>query len=95
MSVVVLGGHERMEKLYKKVCKKHGCRAKVFTHMKTNLEKRIGCPDCIILFTDVISHKLTNTAMKISKKKDIPKVRLHNSSLNTLEKALKEIKPEN
>lgn len=88
MSVVIIGGHERMERIYKDTGKKHGCKVKVFTKMKGDLMKRIGTPDYIVMFTDVVSHKLVNTTMKIAKKKNIPKLRLHNSSLQTLENAL-------
>tara|TARA_B100000965_G_C19030408_1_gene515060 strand:+ start:239 stop:526 length:288 start_codon:yes stop_codon:yes gene_type:complete len=88
MSVVIIGGHERMERIYRDTGKKHGCKIKVFTKMKGDLCKRIGNPDYIVMFTDVVSHKLVNTTMKLSKKKNIPNLRLHNSSLQTLENAL-------
>ncbi len=91
MSLVIIGGHERMERIYKETCKKYGCRAKIFTKHIGNLDKRIGNPDCIVMFTDVASHKLVNTTLKISKKKNIPSLRLHNSSIQTLETALTEI----
>ncbi len=91
MSVVIIGGHERMERIYMDTGKKHGCKIKVFTKMKGDLCKRIGNPDYILMFTDVVSHKLVNTTMKISKKRNIPNLRLHNSSLQTLESALAEM----
>jgi len=94
MSVVIIGGHERMERIYRDTGKKHGCKIKVFTKMQGDLHKRIGNPDYIVMFTDVVSHKLINTAMKILKKKNIPSLKLHNSSLQTLEKALVQVKCE-
>ncbi len=45
MSVVIIGGHERMETQYKEICKKYKFRAKVFTKMPVNLKEQIGCPD--------------------------------------------------
>ena len=33
MSVVIIGGHDRMVHQYKKVCKNYNCKAKVFTQM--------------------------------------------------------------
>ena len=30
MSVVIIGGHERMVRQYEEICEKHGCDAKVF-----------------------------------------------------------------
>ena len=91
MSIVIIGGHERMERNYKEVGKKFGCKVKVFTKMKVDLYRRIGNPDYIVMLTDVVSHKLINTSMKISKKKNIPNLRLHNSSMQTIEQAFKQV----
>ena len=33
MSVVIIGGHDRMVRQYKKICKDYQCKAKVFTQM--------------------------------------------------------------
>ena len=32
MSVVIVGGHDRMVRQYKDICKKQNCKSKVFTH---------------------------------------------------------------
>ncbi len=45
MSVVIIGGHDRMVCNYKNICKKHKCKAKVFTQMPGDLKKQIGSPD--------------------------------------------------
>lgn len=37
MSIVIIGGHERMETQYKEICKRYHCKVKVFTKMKTDL----------------------------------------------------------
>lgn len=39
MSIVIIGGHDRMVCQYKKVCQKYQCKAKVFTQMSGNLSK--------------------------------------------------------
>ena len=43
---------------YKKICKEHNCKAKVFTQMPAKLGNQIGSPDLIILFTNTVSHKM-------------------------------------
>ena len=50
MSVVIIGGHDRMVSQYKKICREFKCKAKVFTQMSTNMDKKIGCPDLLVLF---------------------------------------------
>ena len=42
MSVVIIGGHDRMVCQYKKICKEHKCKAKVFTQMPAKLSSQIG-----------------------------------------------------
>ena len=54
MSVVIIGGHDRMVCQYKKICKSHKCKAKVFTQMSADLDKQIGDPDLCILFTNTV-----------------------------------------
>lgn len=51
MSVVIIGGNECMVCQYEKICKQHGCKAKVFVKEKSSFGKKIGNPDLMILFT--------------------------------------------
>ena len=55
MSVVIIGGNECMVCQYEKICKKHGCKAKVFVKEKSGFSKQIGNPDLMILFTNTVS----------------------------------------
>ena len=57
MSVVIVGGHDRMVAQYKKICKSYNCKAKVFTQMAAGMDKQIGQPDLLVLFTNTVSHK--------------------------------------
>ena len=41
MSVVIVGGHDRMVCQYKKICKQYRCKAKVFTQMSAQLNKQM------------------------------------------------------
>lgn len=88
MSVVVVGGHDRMKKIYQDVGTKQGHKVKVFTYCPPRFEKLLGNPDYVVIFTDVISHKLINTALKVCKKKKVNSIRLHNSSLKSFQTAL-------
>ena len=60
MSVVIVGGHDRMVCQYMKICKNYKCKAKVFTRMAGNLKTQIGQPDLIILFTSTVAHKMVH-----------------------------------
>ena len=83
MSVVIIGGHDRMACQYKKICKEHKCKAKVFTQMPAKLSSQLGSPDLIILFTNTVSHKMVKCALdEVGSSTDI--VRCHTSSGNAL-----------
>ncbi len=63
MSMVIIGGHDRMIRQYKQICKEHQCKVKVFTQMSANMREQIGSPDVIVLFTNTVSHKMVRVAV--------------------------------
>ena len=63
MSVVIVGGHDRMVRQYKDICREYGCQAKVFTQMKSGLKGALGNPDLVVFFTSTISHKMLRYAL--------------------------------
>ena len=88
MSVVIVGGHDRMVSTYKKICKQYHCKAKVFTQMAANMSAQIGQPDLLILFTNTVSHKMIQCALSDVSKKDVNIVRCHTSSQAALHEIL-------
>ncbi|HIV34771.1 MAG TPA: DUF2325 domain-containing protein [Candidatus Blautia intestinigallinarum] len=80
MSVVIVGGHDRMVCQYKKICKQYHCKAKVFTQMSAQLSKQIGSPDLFVLFTNTVSHKMIKCALDEARKSNAQVVRCHTSS---------------
>ncbi len=72
MSIVIVGGNERMVCQYQNICKNYGCKAKVFAKEKGAMKKKLGCPDLMILFTNTVSHKMVNSALQEAKKNNIP-----------------------
>lgn len=90
MSVVIIGGNERMVCQYEDICKNNGCNAKIFVKEKGALKKKLGCPDLMILFTNTVSHKMVNSAVGEAKKNNIPIARIRSSSATALQSALQE-----
>jgi hypothetical protein len=88
MSVVIVGGNERMSCQYTEICKNYGCTAKVFTKENGSLKKKLGNPDLLILFTNTVSHKMTISACQEAKKNRIPVARVHTSSASALHSVL-------
>ena len=91
MSVVIVGGHDRMVRQYKEICENHKYKAKVFTQMKTKLGNQIGSPDLIILFTNTVSHKMVRCAVAEAERCNADVVRSHTSSGSALTEILEKV----
>lgn len=91
MSVVIIGGHDRMVCQYKKICKEHKCKVKIFTQMAGNFKNQIGSPDLIILFTNTVSHKMVKSAVVEAERSNANVVRCHSSSGNALNEILEAV----
>ncbi|MBQ8514434.1 MAG: DUF2325 domain-containing protein [Ruminococcus sp.] len=90
MSVVIIGGNERMSGKYEEICREHGCSAKVLAKTTGPIEKKIGSPDLMILFTSTVSHKMVQGAMKAAKRNNVPVARVTSSSVSALQAFLRE-----
>lgn len=90
MSIVIVGGNERMAGQYESICSEYGCKAKVFTKEKGALKKKIGNPDLLVLFTSTVSHKMVISASKEAKKNKIPVAHINSSSASALHSLLAE-----
>lgn len=88
MSIVIVGGHDRMVCTYKEICKQHKCKAKVFTQMPANFKTMVGKPDILILFTNTVSHKMVVSALQAVEKKRTIIERSHSSSACALKDIL-------
>lgn len=90
MSVVIIGGNERMKQRYEQLCFDYGCSVKVYTKEKGTIKKKIGTPDLLICFTGTVSHKMVKAAKALSKKEGFPIAHCHSSSVSALDQLLKE-----
>ncbi len=88
MSVVIIGGNERMEYKYREICKRYNCKSKIYTKMASGLKEQIGRPDMIILFTSTVSHKMVRCAISEAEKNNVLVERCHSSSSSALKKIL-------
>ena len=66
MSVVIVGGNERIERQYKDLCQQYRCNAKVYTK-ESGMSGKVGEPDLLVLFTGTMSHKMLQGALSAVK----------------------------
>ncbi len=88
MSIVIVGGHDRMVCQYKKICKSYNCKAKIFTQMSANLKDQIGSPDLVVVFTSTVSHKMVRCVLTEAERCNADIVRCHTSSGSALNEIL-------
>ena len=88
MSVVIVGGNERMAAQYQEICECYGCKAKVFCKGNGSLKRKMGVPDLLILFTNTVSHKMVISAVDQAKRCRIPVARTHSASGAALHRLL-------
>ncbi len=89
MSVVIVGGNERMARRYKELCEEYNCSAKVIIQMNGAL-RNLGNPDLLVLFTNTVSHKMVNCALSGIKGQNVDVARCHSSSMSALRSILNE-----
>ena len=89
MSVVILGGNERMVREYKELCREYQCKAKVYPKM-SNAMKDLGSPDLLVMFTGTMSHKMLRCALNETRGTATRVVRSHTGSMAALRGILEE-----
>lgn len=88
MSVVIVGGNERMVRKYINLCSDYNCSAKVFCKMRDGLKNKLGSPELMILLTNTTSHKMVKCALSEVKGRNTKIERCHSSSLSALRSIL-------
>ena len=88
MSVVIIGGNERMERRYKDLCEQYKCKAKVYTKKLGDM-KRIGSPDLLgAVHQHYVSQAILSTILSETKGQDIKVARCQSSSMSALRNVL-------
>lgn len=90
MSIVIVGGHDRMHCRYKEICEKYECKCKVFTQFPANFKNQIGSPDMVVVFTGTVAHKMVGVASEQAQKKGAVLKHCHCSSGSALQEAINE-----
>ncbi len=83
MSIVIVGGNERMERQYRELCEAYRCEAKVYTK-ESGMSGKVGSPDLLVLFTGTMSHKMLQGTLRAIRGKETVIARSHSSSMAAL-----------
>lgn len=88
MSIVLVGGMDRLGDKYLKEARELGMDLKIFSQGKQNMEKRIKHADALVIFTNMISHQARHDAYGAAKKQGIPVVMHHACGVCTFRECL-------
>jgi hypothetical protein len=80
---------DRLKRDYENAANHCGVAIRIFTGKESCLADQMGCPDKVILFTDMISHKARTKILQRSKALGIPVIFLHSSGVSSLSRCLR------
>jgi hypothetical protein len=88
MSVVLVGGMDRLERHYIIEAEKLGINLRVHTNKSSHLPSRVTSADAVIVFTNKVSHRLKREVMKKARSKQVPVYLQHSCGVCTLRDCL-------
>jgi hypothetical protein len=89
MSVVLIGGMDRLHREYIEAAKSLGVTLKVFAGQERSIKKQLGGADILILCTGKVSHSARREAVSHASAKKIPVVMLRSSGVSSLRGCIK------
>ncbi|MBC8282898.1 MAG: DUF2325 domain-containing protein [Nitrospinae bacterium] len=88
MSVVIVGGLDRLKRSYEKECRGRGFDVRVFSQRVPNMARRMEGVNRIVIFTGTVAHPMVTEAVRVGKTQNIPVERCHSSSISALKRCL-------
>lgn len=88
MSIVVIGGIDRLKRHYERTLKEKGYATKIFLQNLHDLQSRLGCTNGIIVFTNQVSHNAMWCVTRHAKIFNIPIARSRTSSISGLKRCI-------
>jgi len=89
MSVVLIGGMDRLEPQYLQEAERAGVQLRVFTTARNNIAAKLKHADAVVIFTNKVSHRARHEALAAARANDIPVFMHHACGVCTLRECLK------
>ncbi|MDD2501541.1 MAG: DUF2325 domain-containing protein [Geobacter sp.] len=88
MSIVLVGGMDRLGEKYLHEAKKLGMDLRIFSQAEQNMGSKIKYADAVVIFTNKVSHHARNEAKSAAKKHGVPIFMHHACGVCTLRECL-------
>lgn len=92
MSILLIGGMDRLKRHYQKIADDMGFRIKVFTKPTKDITRKVGKIDVVIIMTDKVAHSIKNEISNFARIKGIPCLLNHGCGVCSLRRCLEFIK---
>lgn len=89
MSIVLVGGIDRLSAQYQKEARLQGMDLQIFSQAKQGMNFKIKNADAVVIFTNKISHHARNQAFAAAKENGVPVYMHHACGVCTLRECLK------
>lgn len=88
MCVAVIGGMDRLERHYREEAGRAGVELKIFTRSENGIGSKLRNVDAMVIFTNKVSHRVKNEAMREAKAQGIRVLLQHSCGLCTLRECI-------
>lgn len=88
MSIILVGGMDRLGDNYQKEAQSQGMELRIFSQAAQNMASKIKNADAVVIFTNKVSHRARNQAVSAAKKQGIPVYMHHACGVCTLRECL-------
>ena len=88
MSIILVGGMDRLGEKYQEVAKDLGMDLHIFSQAKHNMGSKIKHADAVVIFTNKVSHQARRGAFNAAKKQGIPVFMHHACGVCSLRECL-------
>lgn len=88
MCIALIGGMDRLERDYINEAEKFGIKLKVYTKAQKGMSSKIKDVDCLIIFTNKVSHRAKLEAINVAKSMKIPVFMFHSCGICTFRNCL-------
>lgn len=88
MCIALIGGMDRLEKHYQGEAGRAGVELQIFTRSENNIAAKLKKADAVVIFTNMVSHRVKKEAMNAARLNNIPVFMHHSCGVCTLRECL-------
>ncbi|MDD6181593.1 MAG: DUF2325 domain-containing protein [Desulfovibrionaceae bacterium] len=88
MCAALIGGMDRLRQEYINAARKQGISLRCFNGGECGIETKLGSPDMLIMFTNMISHEARKKVVAVARGQNIPLHMLHSCGVSSLRNCL-------